>query len=93
MAEVLRNGISVEVLSWRIMLEEPRGTCAKISHAINESQAVSMNTHEMEALASVTSVVDNLLKCSAVAGHVDFQEVKEIVKASLPQYVNDQCFQ
>ena len=87
LAEVLRDGISVEVLSWRIMLEEPMGTCAKISHALNESQAI------WEALASVANVVGDLLKSSAVAGQIDFAEVKDAVKDRLPQYVNDPYFE
>ena len=93
MADVFRDGILFEVLSWRIMLDEPEGTCAKISHAINEAQAVAMTTHEMEALSTVTTVVNDLVKGAAVAGQVDFEEVKGFVKTRLPQYVNDAHFQ
>ena len=95
-AEILKNGISVEVLSWRIMLDEPRGTCAGISAAINESQSISMKTHEMEAFACVLSTVDELLNADSSKSSrrvVSLSDVQEKVKTWVPAFVTDIHFE
>ena len=73
MRSVFQDGISFEVLSWRIMIEEPVGTCARISAALNDPQSRGVATHEMEALKKgVLDAVDRIAKSSAVAGQVDY---------------------
>ena len=45
-----REGLLVEVLSWKIVVEEP-GACALISNALNESSSMALRTTELTALS------------------------------------------
>ena len=56
-----RDGLLVEVLSWKIVVEE-LGACALISNALNESSSMALRTTELTAL----SVLSGNVHCIAM---------------------------
>ena len=95
-ADIFKDGITFQVLHWRIFLEQPRGTCAKISHGINEAQSLAMNTHEMEAMNATMEVIEEERARSAVAGQLgepDYDETKAILKDKGLKHAEDPFFQ
>ena len=95
-ADIFKDGITFQVLHWRIFLEQPRGTCAKISHGINEAQSLAMNTHEMEAMNATMEVIEEERARSAVAGQLgepDYDETKAILQDKGLKHAEDPFFQ
>ena len=89
LAELFRDGISVEVLSWKIFLEEPGGA-ELISAALNDPQTQGLHIHEMEALNCLVNVVYEEHARSAVSGHagcVSYPQVLAQCKKTMPGVV------
>ena len=65
---VLREGLLMEVLSWKMLVEEPTAA-SLISQALNSSQDMALRTSELTALNVLSGAVA-LAVDSAVAGDV-----------------------
>ena len=69
-----REGLLVEVLAWKIVVEEP-GACALISNALNESSQLALHTTELTALAVLSGECG--LHSNALNSHtIDFESIK-----------------
>ena len=79
LAKLFTQGLSMEVLSWKIYKEEPEA-CSLISQALNSGQTVALQTSELTALVVLTGTVTRELE-SAVADRVCFETVKEKVRS------------
>ena len=87
---VLMEGLTFEVLGWKIQTEEP-GACSKISQALNKGQAIALKTTEMTALAVLNGTIGRELQ-SRLADEVAFEAVKEKVRHELDLWVDDPDF-
>ena len=87
---VLMEGLTFEVLGWKIQTEEP-GACSKISQALNKGQAIALKTTEMTALAVLNGTIGRELQ-SRLADEVAFETVKEKVRHELDLWVDDADF-
>lgn len=87
LAKVWAEGLSMEVLSWKIMEEEPMA-CSLISQALNKGNAIALHTTELTAIAVLTGVVGLLKKTAAVADEVAFEMVREKVRGDLDTFVD-----
>ena len=65
---ILRDGLLMEVLSWKMLVEEPTAA-SLISQALNKVQSMALRTSELTALNVLTGAVA-LASGSAVAGEV-----------------------
>ena len=65
---VLRDGLSMEVLSWKMLVEEPTAA-SLISQALNKAQSMCLRTSELTALNVLSSAVALALGAN-VAGEV-----------------------
>ncbi len=90
LASVCQEGLDMEVLSWKMHVEEPTA-CSLISQALNKGQQVALRTTELTALAVLTGAVTRELE-SAVADSVAFETVKEKVRKELDMFVDDPEF-
>ena len=71
LAQLLTEGLLMEVLSWKLYKEEPFA-CSLISQALKSGQTVSLRTSELTALAVLSGTVTLELE-SAVADQVSFE--------------------
>ncbi len=85
-AALCRDGLEMEVLSWRLYMEEP-GACSLISQALNKGSAMALQTTELTALAVLTGEV-TLAHESAVAEDIALETVKEKVRHELDVFVD-----
>ena len=83
---VLRDGLQMEVLSWKMLVEEPTAA-SLISQALNSPQNMAARTSELTALSVLSGAVGLALE-SAVAGEVCFESVREKVRLELDMYVD-----
>ena len=83
---VFRDGLQMEVLSWKMLVEEPTAA-SLISQALNSPQNMAARTSELTALSVLSGAVALALG-SAVAGEVCFESVREKVRAELDLYVD-----
>ena len=83
---ILRDGLLMEVLSWKMLVEEPTAA-SLISQALNTSQNMALRTSELTALNVLSGAVALALE-SAVAGEVCFESVREKVRLELDMYVD-----
>ena len=83
---VLRDGLDMEVLSWKMLVEEPTAA-SLISQALNSPQNMAARTSELTALSELSGAVGLALE-SAVAGEVCFETVREKVRMELDMYVD-----
>ena len=83
-------GIDMEILSYKIYLEEPQG-CTLISNSMNKVNEAALKTTELQALSSLTGAV-TLHAESAVAGKVCFATVKAELRPTLDTFVDDPDF-
>ena len=88
LAKYCKEGLLWDVLSYKIMDEEPEGLNV-IQAACNCKHAVAMMPHEMEAIASLSKICK---ASSAVAGRVCFQKAKEKLMLTLPAMAHDPDF-
>ena len=65
LANLLTEGLGLEVLSWKLYKEEP-AACSLISQALNSGQTLALRTSELTALAVLSGTVTLELE-SAVA--------------------------
>ena len=72
------HGLQMEVLSWKIYVEEP-GACVLISNALNKYHQASLRTTELTALAVLTGEVTRAME-SNLADAVAFETIKENVR-------------
>ena len=72
---VLKHGLRMEVLGWKIQAEEPTA-CSLISQALNKAQSVALKTSALTAMAVLTGAVTRA-KESAVAEDIAYCTVKE----------------
>ena len=84
--KLLIHGLRMEVLSWKMCIEEPTAG-SLISNAINNAQNMARRTSELTAMAVLTGAV-TLEYESAVAGQVAFESVREKVREELNMYVD-----
>ena len=82
---VFRDGLLMEVLSWKMLVEEPTAA-SLISQALNNANSMALRTSELTALTVLTGAVT--LGERAVAGEVCFESVREKVRAELDLYVD-----
>ena len=83
---VLKDGLIMEVLSWKIMEEEP-SAASLISQAINIGNHLALRTSELTAM-SVLAGAAAFEFGSAVADAVCFETVREKVRTELDMYVD-----
>ena len=83
---VLRDGLSMEVLSWKMLVEEPTAG-SLISQALNKAQSMALRTSELTELNVLSDAIALALGAS-VAGEVCFESVREKVRAELDMYVD-----
>ena len=82
----MRNGLDMEVLSWKMLVEEPTAA-SLISQALNSPQNMAARTSELTALSVLSGAVALALG-SAVAGEVCFESVREKVRAELDLHLD-----
>ena len=87
---IVDAGIEVEVLSYKLYLEEPNG-CMLISDALNNAQGVALKRTELAAVSALTAEVGTRTEL-AVAGRVSFQAVKEALRVQLDTIVDEPEF-
>ena len=88
--KLLDHGMSMEVLSYKIYLEEPEA-CILISNAMNKAQKVALQTTELAAMASLTGEVTLALE-TAVSGRVCYETIKEKARPALDTFVDEPEF-
>ena len=84
--KLLKDGLSMEVLSWKMCIEEPTAG-SMISNALNNAQNMALRTSELTAMSVLTGAVTLQFE-SAVAGEVAFESVREKVRGELDMYVD-----
>ena len=89
--KIVTQGLLVEVLSWKINVEEP-GACAVISAALNAANQVALRTTELTAVAVLSGecALHSSLGCS---DSIDFLKVKAAVRSKLDCFVEEPEFQ
>ena len=70
LANLLTEGLAMEVLSWKLYKEEPAG-CSLISQALNSGHTLALRTSELTALAALSGTITLEIE-STVAGQVPF---------------------
>ena len=85
------DGLMVEVLSWKINVEEP-GACMLISNALNSATDVSLRTTELTAL-SVLSGECALHSNALNSQRIDYETIKARLELSIPRFVAEPEFQ
>ena len=88
---IVTQGLLVEVLSWKINVEEP-GACAVISAALNSANQVALRTTEITAI-SVLSGECALQSSVACSDSIDFLKVKAACRSTLDCFVDEPEFQ
>ena len=95
LADVLSQGLLMEVLSWKLTQEEPQG-CSQIIQALNMGNEIALATSEATALATLAETVTFALKNSSMtqkmARTIAFDAVKDSVAAELREFVNKDAF-
>ena len=95
LADVLTQGLKMEVLSWKMMQEEPQG-CSQISQALNMGNDIAMATSEATALAVLSDTVTFALKNAQLTQKavrtVAYDAVRQSVAAELREFVDREGF-
>jgi uncharacterized protein YdhG (YjbR/CyaY superfamily) len=95
LADVLSQGLRMEVLSWKMTKEEPQA-CSQISQALNMGNEIAMATSEATALATLSETVTFALNNSQMTGRlvraVAYDAVKESVAVELKEFVHRDSF-
>ena len=90
MLEIMKEGIQMEVLSYRIWIEEPDGA-SLISQALNSNNNLALKTTELTAMECLTSRI-SLMYETMKAEQITFAAVKEEVRKHLDVYVDEPEF-
>ena len=85
--QLLIEGLEMEILSYKIYLEEPFA-CIAISNALNRANKVALKTTELHALSTLTGAVG----VCALAGELNYNSIKESVRTVLAEFVDDPEF-
>ena len=95
LADVFSRGLRMEILSYRIMLEEPDGA-SKISQALNLGNDIALATAETTAIAAVSETITFAIANSAftarAARGVAFEAIKSSCKAELRAFTEKEDF-
>ena len=93
LGQVFKNGISFEVLPWKIMFEEGPGKVASISAALNDPQGLGLTSHEMECFVSILRSVDSQLQqAGRLSGDVDYWTTVQDCHMGHPEHVASPAF-
>ena len=96
LAEVLRSGIKMEVLSYAIILED-KEALSLISQALNLGNDIALATAESTAIAMLSDTVSFALKNAKVSNQgartLAFNKIKETVSVELANYASLPNFQ
>ena len=87
---VMRDGLDMEVLSWKMMIEEPTAA-SLISQALNTAHNMALHTSELTALSVLSGAVGEA-RGSAVAGQVCFETIRGRVRMELDMCVDQAGF-
>jgi hypothetical protein len=87
--ELVQTGLRMEVLSWKILVEEP-GACSLISQALSKSNTLALRTSEITALAAAAGAVAIVQAEKEIS--LSFEAVKERVRDELDIWVLDPEF-
>ena len=90
MGTVLRHGLYMEVLAWKMHLAEPEG-CSCISHALIKGQSVALKTTGLTWMAVLTCEVGRQLE-TAVVAEVALEAVKDKLRDELDMHVDEPGF-
>ena len=88
----IRDGLLLEVLSWKIMTEEP-DACCLISSALNSANALALRTTEITAIKVLTGEIALQMKLSGDSRKIDFLRVKANLRSQLDSIVDEAEFQ
>ena len=95
LADVLTRGLKMEILSHKIMFEEPDGA-SKISQALNLGNDIALATAETTAIAAVSETITFAIANSAftarAARGVAFEAIKSSCKAELRAFTEKEDF-
>ncbi len=83
-AQACREGLQWEILSWRMLEEEPRAACT-IQAASNIKGGLMMVEHEMQALARLSRVCSEEMR---VSHQVSCRGAQERMRRSMPQFAD-----
>ena len=84
------EGLTMEVLSWKMMKEEPTAATL-ISNALNKGQEAALRSSELTALAVLTGEVTRAME-GHLAKHVDYMTIKTKIRHQLDTYVDEPEF-
>ena len=90
MINCCQEGLWVEVLSCKIVTEEPGG-CALIANALNRTNEVVLRTTELTAVAVLSgqcALQSNALNSNSI----DFEAIKKRVNLQIPDFVAEPEF-
>jgi hypothetical protein len=90
MLEVLRDGLLMEVLSWKMDEEEPTAASV-ISQALNEAQTIALRTTELTAVAVLQRLAITQMS-KDVGQRVAFQTIKDLARNQLGVCVDEPDF-
>ena len=89
-AKVANEGLWMEVLSYKMMLEEPTAA-SLISNALNKGQEAALRTSELTAVAVLTGAVTMQMEGS-LSREVDYATIKDKLRNELDTYVDEPEF-
>ena len=90
-AELVNVGLRFELLSYKIYLEEPHA-CILISNALNKVNAAALKTTTLSALSSLTGAVGISASSHKLSGVVEFNSIKNKVRAEVDFLVDEPEF-
>jgi len=88
--KLLRQGLKMEILSWRITVEEPGG-CQLISNAMNMPHAAALRNTELQAMSYLNGEIMLHLD-PVVTGRVLYDSLKRAARPTLGEIVDDPEF-
>ena len=84
---ILQQGLDMEILSYKIYIEE-HGACDLISNAMNRGNKLALKSTELQALSTLTGAIG----VSAVADKLNYETIKESLRETLADMVDDPDF-
>ena len=87
LAEIIEEGITCEILSWRMDVEEP-SAASVISHALNKGHEMALRTTELTAVAVLKGEIMTQMNMH-VGQRVAFQTVRDRVRSQLSFAADD----
>ena len=89
--ELLQNGINVEILDWRIMLEEPGG-CACISAALNKPNEATCDSDPVSVMREAQRAMIINIKHENGTNNVDYVTLRTQLRHTLGELVDGDEF-